>query len=332
MAAKIAIAIILVLALLVVSVFGAFFVLKHVGEQDMKPQITADTNYQETIEYNGHTYQYNEDIFAMAFVGVDKREMETSDETDFVGAGDADAVIAINTKTGKTSVIAVPRDTMVDVDVYSERIFLRTQKMQLCLAYAYGDGATQSCENAVTAISRVLMDIPIHKYFVLNLDGIAPLNDAIGGVTVQSLYHFEEQGINVGDTVTLKGDMAEVYVRQRDMDSITASLNRTDRQVQYIKAYTQQALPAVTKNFMTVTNLYNTASNYSQTNLTLSNATYLASFLLSKGITDYDSYTLTGEMKSSPDSLMPDVVHAEFYPDEDYLTETIIKVFYTQID
>ena len=37
-------------------------------------------------------------------------------------------------------------------------------------------------------------------------------------------------------------------------------------------------------------------------------------------------------MKASEDALMPDVVHAEFYPDEDKLMETVLDVFYTQID
>ncbi len=107
-----------------------------------------------------------------------------------------------------------------------------------------------------------------------------------------------------------------------------------DRQVQYIKAYAQQALPAVVRDFGVISSLYNTAMDYSQTNLTLSNATYLGSLLLSKGVTDYTSYTLQGEMKSAKatEYNMEGVVHAEFYPDEDYLMQTVLDVFYTQID
>ncbi|MBR3738359.1 MAG: LCP family protein, partial [Eubacterium sp.] len=223
--------------------------------------------------------------------------------------------------------------TMVDVDIWSTSgIFLRTQKTQLCLAYAYGDGGQKSCENAVTAISRVLYDVPIQKYYALDLDGIAPLNDAIGGVTVKSIYSLPEYNVKYGDEVTLKGNMAEAYVRTRDMDNVNASLNRTDRQVQYINAFANQALPAVVKDFSTITRLYNTASKYSQTNLSLNNATYIGSLLLSKGVTDFETYTLKGKMTASDDALLPDVVHAEFYPDEDNLIETVLNVFYTRVD
>ena len=86
------------------------------------------------------------------------------------------------------------------------------------------------------------------------------------------------------------------------------------------------------RDFGTISDLYNTASDYSQTNLTLGNATYLGSLLLSKGITDFESYTLQGEMKASADAVLPDVVHAEFYPDEDNLMQTVLDVFYTQLD
>lgn len=333
LAAKIAIAIILLILLALAVVAGTFFFLRAQGHKDIMPVITEDTNYQETIEYNGHTYKYNEDIVSLGFVGVDQRNLQTVDKTDFVGAGDADLVIAVDTKSGKTKVIAIPRDTMVDVDIFSEsKIFLRTEKTQLCLAYAYGDGAELSCEGAISAMSRVLYNVPIEKYFVLDLDGIAPLNDAIGGVTLESLYNFKKEGISVGETVTLKGNMAETYVRKRDDDNINASLNRTDRQIQYVKAYSQQVLPAVLKNFSTISSLYNTASDYSKTNLSLSNATYMGSLLLSKGVTSFDSYTLKGTMKASDDPVYPDVVHAEFYPDEDNLMQTVLDVFYIQID
>jgi anionic cell wall polymer biosynthesis LytR-Cps2A-Psr (LCP) family protein len=139
-------------------------------------------------------------------------------------------------------------------------------------------------------------------------------------------------GISVGDSVTLKGDMAETYVRLRDMDNINASLNRKERQIQYVKAYAQQLVPAVMKNFSVVSTLYSTASTYSQTNLTLSNATYIASLMLSKGTTDFETHTITGTMTASDDPILEDVVHAEFTPDEDSLMEAVLASFYTQID
>ncbi|MBR3148675.1 MAG: LCP family protein, partial [Eubacterium sp.] len=336
-AIKIAIIILLVLILAFGTVLGTFLVLKNMGKKDIMPVVTEQTKYEEIIEYNGHKYKYNENIVSFAFEGIDVRTLQTVDETDFIGACDANIVVAIDTETGKTNAIVIPRDTMVDVDMYSAKtgLLLKSDKTQLCLAYAYGDGAELSCQNTVDAMSRILNNVPINKYFALDLDGIAPLNDAIGGVEISnSLYAFPDEGINIGDPVTLKGDMAEKYVRTRDVDYIEASLNRTERQMQYVRAYANQALPAVVRDFSTVSKLYNIAKNYSRTNLTLSNATYMASLLLSKNIRDFDTVMLKGEMKSSPakDLAFKDFVYAEFYPDEDFLMQSVLNAFYTQIE
>lgn len=326
---------ILVVIFAFVAIFaGTYGFLRLTGEKDIKPNMSnVSEQYQDTLKYKGHTYKYNQDLFTVAFLGIDQEDLKTVDETDFVGAADADIVLTVDTKSGKTTAIAIPRDTMVDVDVWSESgIFLRTEKTQLCLAYAYGDGAEQSCKNSMNAISRILYSVPIQKYFALDLSGVSALNDAIGGVTVQALYPLPQYDIKVGDTVTLKGKAAAEYVRTRDMDKVDASLNRVDRQVQYIKAYSQQLLPAVMRDFSTVSSLYNTASKYSQTNLTLNNATYVASLLLSKGITNFETKTLTGTMKAEPDEKIANLAHAQFYPDEDELMKIILSTFYVQID
>ncbi len=330
--AKIAIGVLIAIFIFTAVGVGTFLALMLNGKSDMKPD-TSGSEYQETIEYKGHTYKYNEDILAIGFMGIDQREMKTSQETNFVGAADADVVLAIDSKTGKTKAISIPRDTMVEIEVYTASgVYLRTQKAQLCLAYAYGDGGTKSCQNTVGAMSRVLLGVPISKYFALNLDGIKPLNDAVGGVTVDSLFDFEDQGIKKGDTVTLHGDMAEMYVRRRSMEDINASLNRVERQTQYIKAYAAQVVPAAMKDFGIVRDLYNTGKDFSISNISMSNVTYMGTLLLSRNITDFETRTIKGEMKASKDPVLDGVVHAEFYPDEDDLTEAVLDAFYTQID
>lgn len=331
--AKIGISAICIVLAVVIAFIGTFAYLDLSGKNELK-NIDKQTDYQEVIEYNGSKYVYNQDVVAIAFLGVDKRELGLNDNA--VGTGgqaDADIVLTINTKTGKAKAIAVPRDTMVDIDLYSESdIFLRSENMQLCLSYAYGDGKAKSAENTTTSISRILYDVPISKYFALDLNGIKPINDAMGGVTVESLYDFPNLGIKKGDSVKLTGDLTETYVRQRDMDTVNASLNRTSRQVQYIKAFAAQVIPAVTQDFSVVSRLYETASKYSTTNLSLSNVTYLTSLMLSKGITNFDTVTIEGEMKASDRKDYADFVYAEFYPDEDKLMQLVLDTFYTKQD
>lgn len=311
---------------------GTYLYMRERGHNTLVVE-PANPKYEETIIYNGHTYVYDKNKVAFAFIGVD-RENITPDEDTLIGnsgQADTDIVGVIDTNTGKISVITIPRDTMVDIDIYTVGgEFVRTENMQLCLAYAYGDGGTSSCENVTSAISRILGNVPVDKYFALDLGGIAPLNDAIGGVTVTSLYDFPNEGVYKGDTVTIRGDFAETYVRQRNMDSIDASLNRTQRQTQYVKAYVEQLRKAVTSDFSVVSQLYNTASEYSQTNISLSEVTYLASVVLSNGVSDYTQYTLEGEMRAS-DSATEDVF-AEYYLDEDSVMDVVVNCFYEQVN
>ncbi len=330
-AAKIAIIILVILLLFIFAVVGTILFLEHKGENDMK-NTDSNTNYEEVIEYKGKKYVYNNDIVSIAFMGVDKRDLGLEDNAiGTAGQADADILLTVDTATGKAKALAIPRDTMVDVDVYSQNnLFLRSEKMQLCLSYAYGDGKTTSAANVTTSMSRILYNVPINKYFALDLNGIAPINDAIGGVTVESLYDFKNADIKKGESVHLIGDLTETYVRTRDLDDIEASLNRTARQVQYIKAFAAQLAPAVAKDFSIVSRLYNTASSYSTTNLSLSNVTYLGTLLLSKGVTDFETYTLEGEMKKSDKKDKSNVVYAEFYPDEDKLMETVLDIFYKE--
>lgn len=333
-AAKIAIAFLLIIVILIASVAGTVLYLEIKGKNDLT-NVTTQTDYDEKITYKGHDYVYNDDIVTIAFIGVDKRDLGLEDgEIGTAGQADANIVAAVDTSTGKVTAIAVPRDTMVEVDLYSQSdLYLRSETMQLCLSYAYGDGKETSAENVITSLSRILYNIPINKYYALDLNGINPINDAVGGVTLESLFDFDEYGIKKGDKIHVGVDLpAESYVRTRDMDTINASLNRTQRQVQYIKAFAAQLAPAVIDNFSIVSELYNTAADYSNTNISISDATYLASLLISKNTLDFDTVTLEGEMKASDKEEYADVVYAEFYPDEDKLMQTVLDTFYTQIN
>lgn len=330
---KVFLIILLIITLLISSLGGTYAYLKNQGKTDFTSAVISDNNHEEIITYKGHKYAFNENVVSIAFMGVDQRDLQSKKDADFVGCADADVVVTVDTSDGTVKIINIPRDTMVDIDVYNDTgVFLSTDNVQLCLAYAYGDGKTKSCENVTKAISRILYNVPINKYFALDLEGVAPINDAIGGVTLEAQYSVPDKGIEKGKKVTLKGDMAEAYVRTRDMDYLEASLNRSARIEQYVKAFAQQLIPAVKKDFGVVTRLYNTASKYSQTNITLNNATYLASTVLDKGIDSFETYTITGSMTETKHTKYPDAVIAEFTPDEDSVMEAVLNTYYVQID
>lgn len=317
--------------LLIAIVAITFYALYSNGKSNLVVEdSTAD--YEETIEYNGHTYVYNSNRVAFAFLGVDKESIDDTAEYDYgqSGQSDTDMVAVVDVTTGEMDLIVIPRDTLVEIDLYdTSGKFIGTEEKQICLAYAYGDGGELSCTNVTTAMSRVLLNVPIEKYFALDLSGISELNDAIGGVTLQSLADFEDEGISEGDTITIMGDFAETYVRQRSLDYIEASLARTERQKQYLQAYFEQLKSAVGDDFSVIADLYNAGSDYSQTNVTLSDITYMATVVISHGIGEYDTYTIDGEMTSVEAD--EEGVYAQYVVDEDSVMEIVLECFYTQV-
>lgn len=136
-------------------------------------------NQGDLVIYNGHKYQYNKDITSILFMGVDRDKINTDEEyLKKHGAGQSDTLFlaAVNTSTGKISLINVPRDIMANVKTYDENGKYSGRKLrQLCLAYAYGDGKAKSCKNAVDAVSKVLYGIPIDSYMSINLSAISVL-------------------------------------------------------------------------------------------------------------------------------------------------------------
>lgn len=276
-----------------------------------------------TVQYNGKTYRLNENIASVACLGVDKTSLGTvSNKIGTGGQADTNMVLAIDTASGKVTVIAIPRDTMVDVDVYTVvGEYTGCKNEQLCLAYAYGDGKHISCENAVRSIERVLFGMPVNSYVSIDMDGVAALNDAVGGVKVTSPETID--GFTAGKTITLYGKNALEFVKARG-DDTNASSRRLERQKLYIKAFAQKAVSAAKKDFGTVTRLYNTASKYCCTNVGLSRVTYLASSLLSKGVNDLEIVSIPGEMKMGKK-------YSEFYIDTAATYELILDVYYTEV-
>ena len=69
---------------------------------------------------------------------------------------------------------------------------------QLALSHAYGTGREDSCENVRNTVSDLLYGITIDHYVSMNMGGIAVLNDAVGGVTVQVVDDFSAIDPSIG--------------------------------------------------------------------------------------------------------------------------------------
>lgn len=324
--------IIAILLFIIMALLAAFLIIRHFGKALLFPtnlDLTLPDGIDASlldngmiIEYNGKTYMFNTDVTSVLFLGVDQEEFGTQ-AYGSVGQSDAIYLLAYDTATGEANFISIPRDSMVDVDIYtSSGNYTGTVYEQICLAYAYGDGQDESCENVITSVSRLIYGIPISSYFAVDLSAVAPINDSIGGVTltvIEDIPGFEE-----GETVTLMGADAMTYIRYRDTTVLTSNLNRLERQKQYIYAFVEKLIPSVKNDISVVLDLYNTALDYTVTNINAAKITYLATTFARSSVEEINIETVEGE------TIMGEY-YAEFYPDETALFELMLEVYYNEI-
>ena len=319
---RVLIAFAVILVLLCGVAGGAFAWWRHSVEAGRQALTSAvrDKADDGTVEYDGKRYRLNQDVVSVCFIGYDGRGTGANKG----GQCDSIVVLAFNTKTGSVKGISIPRDSMVTVDAYSGDSYAGQTTEQICLQYSYGDGGHRSSELTVNTVSRVLYGVPISYYLTLRLDGIAPMNDAVGGVTLTPEVSVPAYGIVAGKQITLKGKQAEGYVRNRD-DSATGSVDRSHRQVQYMQAFAAQVLAHAKQNPASLVDLFNQAQNYTYTNLGADECSFLADQALSHGLSSLDITSLQGEAKLGTS-------FSEFYLDSDSVQKAVMDTFYTEVE
>lgn len=331
---KILVSILVFFLCLIIGLISTFFILRHLGKQTMlnyneiNISVPDGVDYEDngrTVYYKGHTYQFNENIASVLFMGIDNRELKENSTAGTAGQADALYLFTYNALNGRIKVLSLNRDTMTDISRYDEKgNYYDTTTTQLCLAYAYGDGKTLSAENQVTAVERLLYNVPIHAYYAINLEAIKILNDDIGGVTLTPEYTFGR--FVKGQQVTIKGDMAEEFVRYRDTRLLDDNLRRMACQKLYINSFANQIVPAIKKDFQIPMKLYRHSSQETVTNIKAPVLTYLASSLA----TNFSGLNMTSVSGRYMD--VPTDTSAQFKVKKKKLFETVLDFYYTKVD
>ena len=339
---RILIIVVSVILALVIAVTATYFILKEVGRKamhnyndiDISVPIKDDSGKDAAkvmdsgrmIKYGGKTYRLNEDIMTVTFIGYNEDEVGESDNY----MADAIYVAAIDDYTGKTTILGVSRDTMLDVDIFSaDGKYMNTEKTQLSYAYSYGNDQVPGGKNVNTSLTRLFFGMPMNNYFAIDMASLEELNDAVGGVTLTSKMTFVSketgQTVNKGDTVTLTGEDVITYVRSRDVNVLESNNTRMDRQQQYIMAFLQSIVPAAKKDLSTVTKLYGVVRKNADSTLDLPKVTYLSTAALTKlkSASEIEYIRLNGKIKAGE--------HAEMYLDDKDTFKTMLKVFYTPL-
>ena len=332
--------ILIILLCICIAAVGSFFTLRYIGKNSMLRQsgtisvptidgqeISSSNNGYDVV-YNGEKYTYNKNISTILFMGVDRRTFGTNEGVVGTG-GQADVLMlaAIDMQTGKTTTFAISRETMTDINIYSENgTYIGTQNAQICLSYAYGDGKQTSCENVMRAVQRMFYGVNINSYLALDLDGINSINNAMGGVSVVMPMDFaiDSTQYSQGDKVHLTGTMAERFVRSRSHTEIDANNARMARQKVYLDSFIAQSIARTKNDITTPLKIYDMASDYIYTDMDAPKVSFIATELLSKRITSPNITSVPGNVVDGGD-------YAEFIVDQKAFYEMFLNAYYTKV-
>lgn len=309
----------------ILAISAVVFAMKNNSkeEKDISSELQQESeNY---ISYNGQKYQHNDHLRTYLYMGIDKDGPVTEAE-DSVSGGQSDAMflIVVDSEKKTISVLSINRNTMTDVDVYDkDGNFVDTRELQICLQHGFGDGMRTSCQRSVDAVSNLLYGEPVSGYIAMNMDAMPMMNDSVGGVTVEVLDDLNSPSRNVslhkGETVTLNGDEAYVYLRSRDINEFDSATERLNRQMQYIQAFVKQAK---SKDAATLVSAYDAITDYIVTNVDVPN---LVNKLTTYEFDDSRMYTIPGETQMGEQ-------YEEYHVDEDALYQLMIDTFYKPVD
>ena len=280
-----------------------------------------------TIVYQGRTYELNRDLATILFLGIDHK-IEEAELVGLGGQSDVILLIALDTKTGKTRILNISRDTYAEVETYAaDGVYMGTKPLQITTAFAYGDGKESSCENAVRSVSRLLYGLPIRSYLAMDMNGIQAANDAVGHVTVNALEDIEMTDgtrFRQGDPIELQGRWLDRYLRIRSHAVVDANAQRMKRQVQYVQEFSKLVVAKSKASLSFPVDLFSALAPYMVTNLEIPDVTFLSSTFLSHGA----EFTLRG-IAGTYDVLNSTAV---LYPDELDLFEAVLELFYLPVD
>lgn len=284
------------------------------------------------IRYNGKTYQYKDNLMNILCLGIDSRDGIAKEKTPGK-AGQADCVIlAVLDDEAKTvQLINISRDSMVPVHVYAtDGSYVEDRTEQLALQYAYGNGRDWSCQLMEQAVSNLFYGLPIHGYCALSINSIADLNDTVGGVTVtvpEDLAELKPKLFTAGETITLKGNRANEFVRARAVNSpdVASNNKRIARQKAYAVAFVNQLKQGMKEDMTLPVKLYQTAEKQMVTSLSLDQAVYLCTEYMNCSFDTDNIYTIDGAVTMGEK-------YAEFNVDDDALYQLILDVFYEEVN
>lgn len=238
------------IALALLLIGGGYFLHIYMNVQEtvneMHKPLDRDTSLEQKEQLEN--VLKNKEAINFLLLGVDER---TNDD----GRSDTMIFASLNPDTESVLMFSIPRDTYVTIPG-------REGKDKINHAYAFG-----GVDLSVATVENYL-DVPIHFYSKVNMEGFSDGVEAVGGVTVQNDFYFEYDGyqFNEGE-IELNGDQALSYSRMR-YDDPRGDFGRTERQRKVIQAALDKMVSF--NSVGKITNVLDVVGDNVQTNLDMS--------------------------------------------------------------
>ena len=310
-----ALGLIAVLLLVLVFLYSGTQLLEH----SLRPEETPQQRSSKTVTVDGVKYFPRQDISVFLLMGIDRTgPVEASNSYNNDGEADTVILLIFDQTAEEITVLNLNRDAMVEMPVLG--IGGRqagTAFGQLALAHTYGSGMEDSCENLQKTVCDLLGGISIDQYVAVNMDAIALLNDAVGGVTVTVSDDFGDV-LPMGE-VTLQGQQAVDFVRIRKDVGDQKNVSRMVRQSMYMEGFLSALQDALSADSSLPVEMYEAVSPYMVTDCSIKNLSSLlqrCAHYEMKDILSLEGKNVLGEE------------FYEFYADEEKLDALTLELFY----
>ena len=358
---RIAVAVLSAVLILVLSVGLAVVILYKSGEMELKAAASTtapviERSAQETqqqkkalesivqwqddwVAYEGKVYEYNENTINILLLGIDQSG-RLSGETDLSdwSAGQADTIFLVSLNQGQKSVsiIGIPRNSMVSVDIYNEeKECIDTIYNQICLQYGYAGGGELGLMKMKDCVSELMYQLPIHGVCAISFNAISIMTDMLDGIEVTVPDDMTELNTSYsqGARMTLTGKNVVNYLRYRNYNQLGSPTTRLTRQKDFMQAAISKGIAKLKSNPMFVSDVYQAIVPYMNTDITLDRAVYLGAEAIDYRITADSFYQLTGEDKQVDFTTKTgnQDFYDDYYLDDDALQKMVMEVFYHEV-
>ena len=281
------------------------------------------SDWEDTILYHGKTYRRRQDVKTILFLGVDDtQQVHQNGVVGNRGRTDTLMLFLVERTTHQIRLLQIPRDSMVDVDVYDDSgEYVFTGNMQINMQYAFGCDDKNSCDLTAEKVSNLLYGTPIDYCMALKLDGIANLVETIGGIHVILPEDYTEIDPSYvkGAEITFNGASAERFVRYRDISKSGSNNNRINRQSWLITELFRQLRQDSGKLNKLMAFIQGNHKDYYSD---------IDSDILDRLV----EYTFVEEVNVVPGEIKQGVSTEEYYVDDDALRDQMMELFYEIVE